>query len=133
MRNLIIGLTFSLVCTLTIILIVITWREGELFVFKNVWSDFIGRVSTYDWFTKSSFDRLLDRFDYIRSFNAPSLSDGIFEAIKSVFNLLKNFILVIFDLLLMVIAPLFDLGYIISAFASSFVNGWSEPVVPLIL
>lgn len=133
MRNLIIALTFSLVSVLTIILVVITWREGELFVFKDVWSNFIGRISSYEWFSRRALDNLLERFDYIRNFSAPSLSDGIFEAIKSVFNLLKNFILVIFDLLFMTIAPLFDFAYIIGAFAASFVNGWSEPIVPLIL
>lgn len=133
MRNLIIGLTFSLVSVFTIIMVVLTWRDGQLFYFKEVWSSFIGNISSYDWVTKESFDSLIDRFEYIRDFKFPSFSDGPIDAIKSVFNLLKNFIGILLDIIILLIAPLFDLGYVVGVFLSSFINGWSEPVVPLIL
>lgn len=116
MRNLIICLTFSLVSVFSIIMVVLTWREGQLFYFKDVLSKFISTLSSYDWVTKDSFDSLLDRFDYIRNFKFPDFDDGPISAIKSVFKLLKNFLGILLDILTLLVAPLFDLGYVVGVF-----------------
>ena len=133
MKNLVIGITFSLVTVFTIILVILSYREGELFVIKDVWSSLISRISNFDFITKTAFDRLVDSFKSISNFELPSFSDGPIAAIKSVFNLLGDIAVALFNVLGLGVGPLVDMGRLLAELLFAINDGWSEPVVPLIL
>lgn len=129
MRNLVIGLTFSLVSVFTILLIVISYQEGEVFIFKDTWSSLMSRISNYDFVTKDLFDKLLSNFEDISNFKAPSFRDGIIDAIGSIFKLVRDVVVALFNIVALFIAPIFDLGLLTAELIASIADGWS----PLVL
>ena len=133
MKSIIIGLTFSLVSVLTIMLLFLSYQKGGLFYVKDMWVSLVSRLSDMEFMTKSQFDKLLDRFNYISTFKIPSISDGLIDLVISLFKLLGNFVGVIFNILGVVVGLLVDVYSLVSIFWDSIVDGWRLGANPIVL